>query len=256
MPELQQAPAKILIREVRHPLLEGVLGGGYIPCDVEIAPHGVWLLSGPNMGGKSALMRTLGTIAIMAQVGGFVPATKANLPVFSALHCCMSAADDLVHSRSTFFAEMVQMTHVLRSPHLGSSLVLVDELGQGTSTYDGFAIASAVLKFLIEHGAVTIFATHHTQLCEDYDRRTSVSAATPHDDVDRIQCKYMSFAEVDVERIAFLRQPVTGVTPTSFGVRVAQMAGLPCAVTDAAKKKGMEMESLQNWRKVVNFLKN
>ncbi|RNF15296.1 putative mismatch repair protein MSH3 [Trypanosoma conorhini] len=233
-PELSEAAACLKIVGGRHPVLDSILEGGYVSCDVCLAKGGAWILTGPNMGGKSALMRMVGTFVIMAQLGCYVPATAAQLPLFTAVYCRMGATDSLLEGASTFLKEMEETSRILRSPHLPSSLVLLDELGRGTSSFDGVSVAAATLEYLLQRGTTTLFVTHYTHLCEPYRH--------PAAEGKRVACYFMGFREErsgageGEAKLVFTYKPTPGVTPSSFGVRVARMAGLPPAVVAAAQR--------------------
>uniref|UniRef100_A0A0A9YM61 DNA mismatch repair protein MSH3 n=1 Tax=Lygus hesperus TaxID=30085 RepID=A0A0A9YM61_LYGHE len=120
------------------------------------------------MGGKSALMRMVGLFVLLAQIGCYVPARRALLPLFTAIHCRMGATDAILEGRSTFLHEMHETSRILRAPHLSSALVLMDELGRGTSSFDGAAVAAATLNDLIKQQATFLFVTHFNYICESY----------------------------------------------------------------------------------------
>lgn len=242
----------IAIKDGRHPVLDATLKKGYVCCDVTIARGGVWLLTGPNMGGKSAFMRMVGLFSVLAQVGAYVPAAKATLPVFTGVYCRMGATDSILEGASTFLMEMEETSRILRAPSLASALVLMDELGRGTSSFDGVAVAAASLDFLVAKRATTVFVTHYNSLCEPYLRDTEKKA---DDDASRVQCHFMGFAKKDGQ-LVFSYKPQTGVTPSSFGVSVARLAGLPAEVTDLAESVSKSEEAAQEERHAVLKLKS
>ncbi|ESL12062.1 mismatch repair protein MSH3 [Trypanosoma rangeli SC58] len=233
-PELSDDAACLKIVGGRHPVLDNILPGGYVSCDVCLTKGGTWILTGPNMGGKSALMRMVGVFVIMAQLGCYVPANAAQLPLFTALYCRMGATDSLLEGTSTFLKEMEETSRILRSPRVSSALVLLDELGRGTSSFDGIAVAAATLEYLLQRGTTTMFVTHYTHLCEPYRH--------PTDKGGRVSCYYMGFREEQsgtgggIPKLVFTYKPTPGVTPSSFGVRVARMAGLPPVVLAEAQR--------------------
>jgi DNA mismatch repair protein MSH3 len=231
----------------RHPMLDAMMGGGYVAANVEIPSGGTWILTGPNMGGKSALMRTVGLLALMGQIGSPVPAEECTLPIFEAIFCRMGVEDAMLDQKSTFMVEMLETSAILSSPCLRRSLVLMDELGQGTSSFDGLAVASATLNYLVRNGGSTIFVTHHTVLCDHFR-----DGQHPN-----VICKYMAFAYLDgsgAKKIKFLHTPVDGVTPSSFGVEVAGMSNLPSEVISIARGKSLWAEEQQRQRVSLHAL--
>ncbi|CBH14203.1 mismatch repair protein [Trypanosoma brucei gambiense DAL972] len=247
-PSISDDEQSIVIRDGRHPMLESLMRGGYVGCDVSLVKHGAWILTGPNMGGKSALMRMVGTFVVLAQLGCYVPAKSAQLPLFGAVYCRMGSSDSLLEGSSTFLKEMEETSRILRSEIVSSSLVLLDELGRGTSSYDGIAIAAATLEYLLRKGATTFFVTHYSQLCEPYVNSSNNGL---------VSCYYMGFHEEKIVsgegegegevKIVFTYKPTLGVTPSSFGARVARMAGLPSAVVTEAQLISEEAERTHDW---------
>ncbi|CAD2221975.1 DNA mismatch repair protein MSH3 [Angomonas deanei] len=243
---------RVALKKARHPVMEHLIPGGYVGCDVEITVGGAWLLTGPNMGGKSALMRMVALCVIMAHLGCYVPADSACIPIFTGVYCRMGASDSILDGSSTFLSEMSETSRILGSPHLSRSLVLMDELGRGTSSFDGAAVAASTLEFLLQSGATTIFVTHYNYICEPYqDSR-----------VQSVECYYMGFevrtGDGNKRQLVFTYQPCKGITPSSFGVDVARQAGLPLSVTEAAKELSSKMEKELNFivdgSKVRRFL--
>ncbi|KAF8278023.1 putative mismatch repair protein MSH3 [Trypanosoma cruzi] len=248
-PELSDGATCLKIVGGRHPVLDNILRGGYVSCDFCLAKGGAWILTGPNMGGKSALMRMVGAFIIMAQLGCYVPATAAQLPLFTAVYCRMGASDSLLEGTSTFLKEMQETSRILRSPRVSSSLVLLDELGRGTSSFDGIAVAAATLEYLLQRGTTMLFVTHYSHLCEPYLHNTSEGK--------QVSCYYMGFSEEQDEeggdrepKLVFTYKPTPGVTPSSFGVRVARMAGLPHDVVAEAQRLS-EMEERENMTRMA-----
>ncbi|KAH9600771.1 DNA mismatch repair protein MutS [Trypanosoma melophagium] len=269
-PELSEKTPYLSITDGRHPVLDKIMRGGYVGCSLRLSRGGAWILTGPNMGGKSALMRMVGVFVVMAQLGCYVPATAAQLPVFTAVYCRMGASDSLLEGASTFLKEMEETSRILRSPRVSSSLVLMDEVGRGTSSFDGIAVAAATLEYLLQQKATTLFVTHYSHLCEPY-----VDGASG----EHVDCYYMGFREeinnkkdidnddneshkengengtngnknttIDASNLVFTYQPTRGITPSSFGVRVAQMAGLPPAVVAEAQRLSVLQEREQTTR--------
>eukprot|EP00796_Vickermania_ingenoplastis_P001280 gene1280-735_t len=189
--EEEHGAAQIDIRQGRHPVADEVLRHQYVACDVTLRRRHTFLLTGPNMGGKSAFMRMVGVFVILSQIGCYVPAEAAALPIFRGVLCRMGAGDSVLEGRSTFMSEMEETSRILRHPTgLARSLVLMDELGRGTSSFDGMAVAAATLDYLVQLGATALFVTHYTSLCEPYVGADG-SAAAP----GRVECYFMGFRE-------------------------------------------------------------
>lgn len=246
----------LTIVQGRHPVADALMDHHYVPCDMTIAKGGTCLLTGPNCGGKSALMRMIGVFTILAQIGCFVPATSASLPLFQGVSCRMGATDSILEGQSTFMSEMVESSRILTSPSLGQSLVLMDELGRGTSSFDGMAVAAATLEYLVEHGATTVFVTHYTALCEPYLSSSNQTA---------VVCCYMGFhEEIDAasseRRLTFTYVPCKGVAPSSFGVEVARLAGISSAITHEASLQSQSIQRshgiARDVAELLSFLRN
>lgn len=208
------------IKGGRHPVIEQNLpvGEDYITNDVflDSETQQIIIITGPNMSGKSALLRQTGLIVLMAQMGSFVPATEARLGLVDKIFTRVGASDNLSTGESTFMVEMNETASIMNniSPR---SLILLDEIGRGTSTYDGISIAWAIAEFLHQHPtarAKTLFATHYHELNE-------LTTTFP-----RIKNFNVSVREVG-NRIVFLRKLVPGGSEHSFGIHVARMAGMP-----------------------------
>lgn len=263
----------IMIRKGRHPVAEVALKHQYVACDAQLVRGGSLLLTGPNMGGKSAFMRMIGVFSLLAQIGCHVPAEHATLPIFTGLYARMGASDSIFAGNSTFMSEMDETSRILSQPMLHHSLVLMDELGRGTSSFDGMAIAAATLEYLIERRATSIFVTHYTNLCEPYCHPDG--SAAPWGKTNRVQCYFMGFreerdlsgpllsaaeeetkneAEKADARVVFTYQLMRGVAPSSFGVQVARMAGLPKRVTNDAKHQSHKLEELYYLSRDVSHL--
>lgn len=227
-PELSESP-ELIIRDGRHPIVEPALDDGdFIPNDTMLSTQSddgegclILLLTGPNMAGKSTILRQVASIVLLAQIGSFVPASSARIGIVDRICARVGAEDDLARGLSTFMLEMVETGYILR--HATSrSLVILDEVGRGTSTVDGLAIARAVIEHLHNAiGARTLFATHYSEL--------AVLAQT----LPRLRVCRMAVAERDGEAI-FLHRVVPGVSSSSYGLQVARMAGVPRQVTDRA----------------------
>ncbi|MBX2977951.1 MAG: DNA mismatch repair protein MutS [Flavobacteriales bacterium] len=212
----------------RHPVIELQLPPGepYVANDVLLDPeaHQLMMITGPNMSGKSALLRQTALIVLMAQVGSFVPATSAALGIVDRVFTRVGASDNLSTGESTFMVEMNETASILNNLS-DRSLVLLDEIGRGTSTYDGISIAWAIAEYLHEHPTRprTLFATHYHELNE-------MAASFP-----RIRNANVAVREVD-GKVLFLRKLVPGGSDRSFGIHVAQMAGMPAPVLARARK--------------------
>lgn len=215
--------AQVEIVEGRHPVVEQVIGPhAYVENDCHMgATSQILLITGPNMAGKSTYMRQVAMIAILAQVGCFVPATTANLPLFDRIFTRIGASDDLFSGQSTFMVEMMEVNNALQQA-TPKSLILLDEIGRGTSTYDGMAIAQSILEYLHEQvGAKTLFSTHYHEL-------TALEKALP-----KLKNVHVSAIEED-QHIVFLHKIKHGSTDKSYGIHVAKLAALPDAVIERA----------------------
>ncbi|ORZ31484.1 muts domain V-domain-containing protein [Catenaria anguillulae PL171] len=239
-PTLVEEANVLRVVDGRHPVLETMVK--YVPNSVDMSQHGqrCLILSGPNMAGKSSIVRQLALTIIMAQIGSRVPASSATLGVFDGIHTRMGASDDLTHGLSTFMVELSETQQCL-SQATPRSLVILDELGRGTATHDGTAIAWAVLHHLIvETQCLTLFVTHFPPLadmCEQVPKH--------------VQCAHMGFVKLGAggddasdggrTRIGFMYRLVPGVAGASFGLNVARMAGLPDDLLDLAEVKSREV---------------
>lgn len=222
-PEMLPAGAPITIREGRHPVVEQACRDPFVPNDAELDSDGaqIVVLTGPNMGGKSTYLRQVALIVLMAQAGSFVPADAASIGVVDRIFTRVGASDDLARGESTFMVEMIETANILRhaSAH---SLVILDEVGRGTATFDGLSLAWAIVEFLHEQRRPkTLFATHYHEL-------TELAALLP-----RVVNRTMAVKEWD-ERIVFLRRVVPGSADKSYGLHVARLAGLPAQVVERA----------------------
>ncbi len=213
------------LQQCRHPVVERMLPHGkFIPNDVHLSnAQRVMLLTGPNMAGKSTVLRQVGLCALLAQIGSFVPADTATIGVVDRIFTRVGASDNLIRGQSTFMVEMSETSAILHGA-TPRSLVLLDEIGRGTSTYDGVAIAWSVTEYLHDQlGAKTIFATHYhelTQLTEELQHAFNVN---------------VSAREVGDE-IVFLYHLVAGGADRSYGIQVARLAGLPDNVLKRARE--------------------
>ncbi len=215
----------MLLRDSRHPVVERVLGGSFVPNDVRLdtGSNRLVILTGPNMAGKSTYLRQIAHIVIMAQAGSFVPASEARLGLVDRIFTRVGAFDDLSRGQSTFMVEMTELANILNCA-TKRSLILLDEVGRGTSTFDGLAIAWAVAEHLYEQdkiGAKALFATHYHQLTELADS------------LDGVKNYSMAVKEQGSE-VVFLRKVVPGKANKSYGIQVARLAGVPASVVTRA----------------------
>ncbi len=216
------------IKDGRHPVIEKNLpiGETYIPNDVfmDTEQTQIMMITGPNMSGKSALLRQTALICLMAQMGSFVPAKSAELGIIDKVFTRVGASDNISSGESTFMVEMNETASIMNNIS-DRSLILLDEIGRGTSTYDGISIAWAIAEYLHSNGKArpkTLFATHYHELNELANK------------FDRIQNASISTKEIG-DKVIFLRKLIKGGSNHSFGIYVAQMAGMPKAIVDRAK---------------------
>ena len=217
----------------RHVVVESSLknnGNSFIPNDCELSEGSIWLVTGPNMAGKSTFLRQNALIAILAQMGCFVPAASAHIGIISQLFSRVGASDDLARGRSTFMVEMVETAAILNQAD-DRALVILDEVGRGTATYDGLAIAWSTLEYLHEvNKSRSLFATHYHEMTVLADRLTRVINAT------------VSVKEWNNE-VIFLHEVRQGAADRSYGLQVAKLAGLPIEVLERAKVILNELEA-------------
>ncbi len=228
----------IEIRDGRHPVVEKMLDGNpFVPNDTFLDEDSrqVALITGPNMAGKSTYMRQVALIVILAQIGSFVPASSARISICDAVFTRVGASDDLASGQSTFMVEMSEVANILKNA-TKNSLIILDEIGRGTSTYDGMSIAKAVLEYVCNKkklGAKTLFATHYHEL-------TEMEAENPSVKNYNIACKKRG------DDIIFLRRIVPGAADGSYGIEVAKLAGVPNAVVKRAKEVLAHIAALQS----------
>lgn len=215
----------------RHPVIEAIIDAPFVPNDVRLdREQKMLVITGPNMGGKSTYMRQIALIVLLAGTGSYVPATKALIGDIDQIFTRMGSSDDIASGRSTFMVEMTETANILNNA-TDKSLVLMDEVGRGTSTFDGLSLAwSSAAHLATQLSAYTLFATHYfemTKLPEHVDHVVNVHLnATEHDD-----------------RIVFLHNVREGAASKSYGLQVAQLAGVPDSVINSAKAKLSELES-------------
>ena len=233
----------INIKEGRHPVIEKMIGSGnFVPNDTYLDKEGdrLAIITGPNMAGKSTYMRQVALITLMAQVGSFVPATEAQIGVVDKIFTRVGASDDLSMGQSTFMVEMMEVATILKEA-TENSLVILDEIGRGTSTYDGLSIAWAVAEYIANKekcGAKTLFATHYHELIELADKQEGIK-------------NYSIAVKEKGEDIIFLRKIVEGGTDESYGIHVARLAGVPKVVTKRADEilTSLERKSMLSGKK-------
>ncbi|KAJ8078692.1 Mismatch repair protein msh3 [Marasmius tenuissimus] len=222
----------------RHPMVELIRLDPFIPNTIHMGTGGnprSKIITGPNMGGKSSLVRMVALIAIMAQIGSYVPASSARLSMLDAILTRMGAYDDLIRGRSTFMVEMSETSDILRGA-TSRSLVILDELGRGTSTFDGMAVASATLQHLLEETRCkTLFITHYPMLAVELSKKL------PHL-VENVHMGYTTEPRIDGSRsITFLYRLASGVATESFGIECGRLAQLPEEILEVAARRAAGM---------------
>ncbi len=228
-PELKKQ-GEIEIEGSRHPVIEQVLSTQFIPNDINLGSNQCLLLTGPNMAGKSTLMRQVAITSLLAQVGSFVPARKACLPIVDKIFTRIGASDFLTEGLSTFMVEMTETAEMLKKA-TENSLVILDEVGRGTSTYDGMSLAQSILEYFVNTlKSYTLFATHYHELT-DLDKKYP----------DRLLNRHMTISE-EKGQLIFRYQLKEGPAQKSYGIQVAKLAGLPASVVKYADKLLKEYE--------------
>ena len=224
----------------RHPVLETIIGSNYIVNDCVINKYNMILITGPNMSGKSTYMRMLASIIILAQIGSFVPAKSADLMIFDSIYTRIGASDDLVSGQSTFMVEMVEANYAI-SNATKNSLVLFDEIGRGTATFDGMALAQSILEYLHEKvGCITLFSTHYHELTELEKK------------LKRLKNVHVEAKETE-NGVAFLHKVIDGPTDKSYGINVASLAGLPKSLIERSKQILNKLEEDNNTNNSVTL---
>ena len=227
--------SEIVITDGRHPVVEQMLKDSlFVPNDTRLgaADNQVSIITGPNMAGKSTYMRQVALIVLMAQMGSFVPARSAKIGLVDRVFTRIGASDDLASGQSTFMVEMAEVASILKYA-TGRSLLILDEIGRGTSTYDGMAIARAVLEYAANPrrlGAKTLFATHYHELASIENELPNVK-------------NYNIAVKKRGDQMIFLRKIVPGATDDSYGIEVAKLAGIPNAVISRAREILAELEA-------------
>ncbi|MFA6936384.1 MAG: DNA mismatch repair protein MutS, partial [Bacilli bacterium] len=232
---------ELSIKDGRHPVIEKVLKDrSYVPNDITMDESNfLQIITGPNMGGKSTYMRQNAIIAILAQIGCYVPAKEARLPIFDAIFTRIGASDDLVSGQSTFMVEMLEVNNAIANA-TEKSLIVFDEIGRGTSTFDGMAIAQSIIEHIaINIKAMTLFSTHYHELVKIAESLSGVINVN---------------TEVHEEnnKVTFLYKIKPGSANKSYGINVARLAHIPSPILDRAKEI---LEDLENKNQVVNGVK-
>lgn len=214
----------IHMKEARHPILDRMMKTTrYVSNDLEMGEdNDILMITGPNMGGKSTYMRQTVLLVIMAQIGCFVPAKKAEMPIFDQIFTRIGASDDIMSGQSTFMVEMIEANNALQNA-TANSLILFDEIGRGTSTYDGMALAQAMIEYIIRNiKAKTLFSTHYHELTEMAEKNAGIRNV--HVDVHE-----------EDDKVTFLYRVLDGKADKSYGINVARLAHLPSSVLERAK---------------------
>jgi DNA mismatch repair protein MutS len=232
--------AGIRIQNGRHPVVEQLAETPFVPNDCQLdRQHSMLMITGPNMGGKSTYMRQVALIVLMAQIGSYVPATEAVIAPVDRIFTRIGAHDDLAGGRSTFMVEMTETANILHNA-TANSLVLMDEIGRGTSTFDGLSLAWACAEQLAKLSAFTLFATHYFEL-----------TALPEQQ-ENIHNVHLSAVEHE-HRIVFMHTVKKGAANQSYGLQVAALAGIPPSVIQRAKKKLSHLEQQAHTQNIQSF---
>ncbi|CAM8993438.1 unnamed protein product [Rhodiola kirilowii] len=245
-------PVQICIHSGRHPVLDNTLQDSFVPNDTNLYAEGecCQVVTGPNMGGKSCYIRQVALLAIMAQVGSYVPASSMKLHVLDSIHTRMGASDNIHLGRSTFLEEVSEASHILKQC-TEKSLVIIDELGRGTSTHDGVAIAYAALHYLLEQKkCMVLFVTHYPSIIEIRNRfqgsvgayHVSYMTTDTHNHMD--QPDNPNGESVLTEDVTYLYKLAPGISERSFGFKVAQLAQIPTSCIERAITKADELASV------------
>lgn len=230
----------IHMKEARHPILDRMMKTTrYVSNDLEMGEdNDILMITGPNMGGKSTYMRQTVLLVIMAQIGCFVPAKKAEMPIFDQIFTRIGASDDIMSGQSTFMVEMIEANNALQNA-TANSLILFDEIGRGTSTYDGMALAQAMIEYIMRNiKAKTLFSTHYHELTEMSEKNAGIRNV--HVDVHE-----------EDDKVTFLYRVLDGKADKSYGINVARLAHLPSSVLERAKQILDNLELQPNMVKEV-----
>lgn len=231
-PQISDQTGDFEIQQSRHPVLEKLIGtAAFVPNDIKIEPqNNIQLLTGPNMSGKSTYMRQVAYCVILNQIGCYLPAQSARLPIIDKIFTRIGSSDDLSSGQSTFMVEMME-TQIALSQATPQSLLLFDELGRGTATYDGMALAHAIIHHIADQiGATTIFSTHYHELT-DLDRQ-----------IPTLSNIHVGAVERD-GKVVFLHKIIQGSADKSYGIHVAHLAGLPDTLIAVANQRLIELEN-------------
>jgi len=232
-PEINQGEV-INLKDSRHPVVESLqLENGFVPNDILLdRENQILLITGPNMAGKSTLIRQAALIVILGQIGSFVPASIAKIGIVDKVFTRVGASDNLAKGLSTFMVEMIETAYILRNS-TEKSFVILDEIGRGTSTFDGMSIAWAVAEYLHELGVKTLFATHYHELAQ-------LTHSNP-----RVK-NFNVLVKEEKDKIIFLRKLVPGSSSHSYGIQVAKLAGIPQKVINSSKNILSTLEKVQS----------
>lgn len=239
---------EIIINEGRHPVVEKVLKNNlFVPNDtlLNCSTNKIVILTGPNMAGKSTYMRQIAIITLMSQIGSFVPAKYAKIGVVDKIFTRVGASDDLASGQSTFMLEMTEVAHILKNA-TSKSLLVLDEIGRGTSTFDGMSIAKSVIEYIIKKKKLnckTLFATHYHELTDMENSHEGI-------------VNYNVAVKKRGDEITFLRKIIKGASDDSYGIQVAKLAGVPNEVVERAKEILIEIENNINVPKEEKIQKN
>ncbi|GAM43368.1 hypothetical protein TCE0_047f18119 [Talaromyces pinophilus] len=244
---------RIVVEQGRHPMVEQLLLNTYVPNNTNLATDETraLLVTGPNMGGKSSYVRQVALIAIMGQIGSYVPARSATLGMLDAVFTRMGAFDNMLTGESTFMVELSETADILKQA-TPRSLVILDELGRGTSTHDGVAIAQAVLDYMVRSiRSLTLFITHYQNL-------SVMAKSFSNNELRNVHMRFTESGGVDKEgeeEITFLYEVGEGVAHRSYGLNVARLANLPHSVLDLARTKSSQLEEKIKRRQLANVVK-
>jgi len=242
LPSTPGSPTTLTVTDARHPMVEQLIPTPYIPNSTSLSTSptpttpSALLITGPNMGGKSSFVRSLALLCILSQIGSFVPASTFSTSLLDSIHVRMGASDSLFHKQSTFQVELSETSSILKCAS-SKSLVILDELGRGTSTHDGVAIAGAVLDYVVrEKGCLCLFITHYQVLA-------GMERGFERGELKNVHMRFRAEEGVNgEEEVTFLYEVGEGVAHRSYGLNVARLARVPRAVLDRAAEKSAEME--------------
>ncbi|XP_052599553.1 DNA mismatch repair protein Msh3 isoform X4 [Peromyscus californicus insignis] len=250
-PTLQEEK-KIIIKNGRHPMIDVLLGeqDQFVPNSTSLSQDSerVMIITGPNMGGKSSYIKQVALVAIMAQIGSYVPAEEATIGIVDAIFTRMGAADNIYQGRSTFMEELTDTAEIIRKA-TPQSLVILDELGRGTSTHDGIAIAYATLEYFIRDvKSLTLFVTHYPPVCE-LEKRYPEQVGNYHMGFLVSEDESQQESGDMPDSVTFLYQITRGIAARSYGLNVAKLADVPGEILKKAAHKSKELEGLVNLRR-------